>query len=57
LKKKRDTVSHEELIFSSMWQLEGLVVLLEKKGLITRQELLEEIKEAQIQAQRKKNEA
>jgi hypothetical protein len=53
---KRETVSHEELVFSNMWYLEGLIVLLEKKGLITREELLEEIKEGQIQAQDKRRE-
>jgi hypothetical protein len=53
---ERKPVSMEELTMSNMWQQEGLVSLLVKKGLITRDELLNEVKAAQIEAQDKRRE-
>ena len=41
---KRQTVSLEELVMSQMWELQALYNLLEQKGLITKDEILEEIK-------------
>ncbi len=40
----RETVSFEELLLSNVIEQEALVNLLEKKGMITKAELLEEIK-------------
>ncbi len=40
----KDTVSFEELLLSNTIEQEALVNLLEKKGMITKAELLEEIK-------------
>ncbi len=44
---KNEPATTEELAISNMFQQEALVRLLEKKGLITRKELLEEIREVQ----------
>ncbi|MFI5304981.1 MAG: hypothetical protein ACHQYP_09335 [Nitrospiria bacterium] len=41
---KKETVSLEELVVSQMWEMQALYNLLEKKGLITKLELLEEMK-------------
>ena len=40
---QKETVSFQELLISNMIEQEALVNLLEKKGLISKQELLEEI--------------
>lgn len=40
----RETVTFRELIMSEIIQTEALIALLARKGIITRQELLEEIK-------------
>jgi hypothetical protein len=40
----RETVSFEELLMSNVIEQEALVNLLEKKGMITKAELVEEIK-------------
>jgi hypothetical protein len=40
----KEIVSFEELLVSSMFEQNALVNLLERKGLITKAELLEEIK-------------
>ncbi|MBI3606154.1 MAG: hypothetical protein HY202_09055 [Nitrospirae bacterium] len=40
---KKETVSLEQLVVSQMWEMEALYNLLEKKGVITKNELLEEI--------------
>ena len=41
---RKETVSFEELLMSNVIEQEALVNLLEKKGVITKGELLEEIK-------------
>lgn len=41
---KKETVSFEELLVSNMFEQEALINLLEKKGLVSKKELLEEIK-------------
>ncbi len=46
----KQAVSFEELLFSNVMEQEALINLLERKGIITKSELLEEIK-----ALRKKN--
>jgi len=43
----KEVVSFKELLMSEIIQLEALVSLLERKGIITKQELLEEIKDVQ----------
>ena len=40
----KEIVTFEELLVSNMFEQEALINLLEKKGLITKQELLEEMK-------------
>jgi len=46
----KDIVTLEELAISSMWEMAALVEVLEKKGLLTKQDILEAIREL-----RKKN--
>ncbi len=46
----KDIVTLEELAISSMWEMAELVEVLEKKGLLTKQDILEAIREL-----RKKN--
>ena len=43
----KQTVSAEELLMSEVIQLEALINLLDKKGIISKQELLEEMKRVQ----------
>jgi hypothetical protein len=40
----KETVSFEELLMSNVIEQEALIDLLEKKGIITKSELLEEVK-------------
>ena len=44
-KDLRESVNFEEILMSNIFEQEALVNLLEKKGLITKFELLEEIRE------------
>ncbi len=48
---KRETVSLEELVISNVYQLEALVLLLDEKGILTVEELVEKIKELQAAKQ------
>jgi len=41
---KKETVSIQELLLSQAYEMSALVSLLEKKGLLTRAEIIEEIK-------------
>jgi hypothetical protein len=50
----RQTVSFEELAYSNMLTLNALVELLAEKGLLSKQEVLERVKELQAQTQVKK---
>ncbi len=43
----KQTVSFKELLMSEVIQLEALINLLDKKGIISKQELLEEMKRVQ----------
>jgi len=43
--RNRQTVSFEELAYSNMLQVQALVELLEEKGLLTRREVLERVKQ------------
>jgi len=45
---KRELVSFEELLISNMYEQEALVLLLEEKGILTRGEVLEKIKELRV---------
>ncbi len=48
---KRERVSLEELVLSNVYQLEALVLLLDEKGILTVEELVEKIKELQAAKQ------
>jgi len=41
----KDVVTFEELTLSNVWELEALISVLEKKGVITKQEILDAIHE------------
>jgi hypothetical protein len=41
---KRQSVTYEELAYSTMLQVQALVELLEGKGVITQREILERVK-------------
>ena len=43
--RNRQTISFEKLAYSNMLQVQALVELLEEKGLLTRQEVLERVKQ------------
>ncbi len=45
---KREMVSFEELLISNMYEQEALVLLLEEKGILTRGEVLEKIKQLRV---------
>lgn len=51
---KRHTMSLEEATISNMWEIAALVEVLEKKGICTKQELLETIAELRKQNPRAK---
>jgi hypothetical protein len=51
---QRETVSLKELLLSEVIHSEALINLLDRKGIISKQELLEEIK--QVNARRLKSE-
>jgi len=42
--KERDVATLEELTISTMYEIEALINILERKGLLTREEVLKEIK-------------
>jgi hypothetical protein len=44
---QKQTVSFKELLMSEVIQLEALINLLDEKGIISKQELLEEMKRVQ----------
>jgi len=41
--KERETATLEELTISTMYEVEALINILERKGLLTRNEVLEEL--------------
>ena len=45
---KLETVTFEELLISNMYEQEALVLLLEEKGILSRSEVLEKIKELRM---------
>ena len=49
----KEVVTFEELAISNMYAQEALVNLLEQKGILTKKEVLEEIKRVQVEANKK----
>ena len=52
---KRKTVTYEEIAYSNMMSIEALVSLLTRKGLITQQEILDELKAIKLRDDKEKN--
>jgi hypothetical protein len=52
---ERKTVTYEEIAYSNMMSIEALVSLLTRKGLITEQEILDELKAIKSRDERDKN--
>lgn len=50
---KKQTIDIKELLMSEVIQSEALINLLDRKGLISKQELLEEIKQVQLSMQKR----
>ena len=48
-------ISYEEIAYSNMMSLEAIVSLLTRKGLITQQEILDELKVIRVRDEREKN--
>ena len=47
--RNRQTASFEELAYSTMFQVQALVELQEEKGLLSRHEVLERVKQLQAE--------
>ena len=52
---KRKSISYEEIAYSNMMSIEAIVSLLTRKGLITQQEILDELKAIRVRDEREKN--
>ena len=52
---ERKTVTYEEITYSNMMSIEALVSLLTRKGLITQQEILDELKAVRLRDEKEKN--
>ena len=52
---ERETVTYKEIAYSNMMSIEALVSLLTRKGLITEQEILDELKAIKIRDEKEKN--
>ena len=48
-------VSYEEIVYSNMMSIEAIVSLLTRKGLITQQEILDELKAVRLRDVKEKN--
>ena len=48
-------VSYEEIAYSNMMSIEAIVSLLTSKGLITQQEILDELKAIRVRDEKEKN--
>ena len=48
-------VSYEEIAYSNMMSIEAIVSLLTRKGMITQQEILDELKAIRVRDEREKN--
>ena len=52
---ERETVTYKEIAYSNMMSIEALVSLLTRKGLITEQEILDELKAIKLRDDKEKN--
>ena len=52
---ERETVTYKEIAHSNMMSIEALVSLLTRKGLITKQEILDELKAVRLRDEKEKN--
>ena len=52
---ERETVTYKEIAYSNMMSIEALVSLLTRKGLITQQEVLDELKAVRLRDEKEKN--
>jgi hypothetical protein len=52
---ERETVTYKEIAHSNMMSIEALVSLLTRKGLITEQEILDELKTVRLRDEKEKN--
>jgi len=52
---ERETVTYEEIAYSNMMSIEALVSLLTRKGIITEQEILDELKAVRLRDVKEKN--
>ena len=48
-------ISYEDIAYSNMMSIEAIVSLLTRKGLITQQEILDELKVIRVRDEREKN--
>ena len=48
-------ISYEEIAYSNMMSIEAIVSFLTSKGLITQQEILDELKAIRVRDEREKN--
>ena len=48
-------ISYEEIAYSNMMSIEAIVSLLTRKGLITQQEILDELKAIRLRDEKEKN--
>ena len=48
-------ISYEEIAYSNMMSIEAIVSLLTRKGLITQQDMLDELKAIRVRDEREKN--
>ena len=51
----KQKVSYEEIAYSNMMSIEAIVSLLTRKGLITEQEILDELKAIRVRDEQEKN--
>ena len=52
---ERKTITYEEIAYSNMMSIEALVSLLTRKGIITEQEILDELKAIKVRDEKEKN--
>ena len=52
---ERETVTYKEIAHSNMMSIEALVSLLTRKGLITEQEILDELKAVRLRDEKEKD--
>ena len=51
----KQKISYEEIAYSNMMSIEAIVSLLTRKGLITQQEILDELKAIRVRDEREKD--